>query len=351
MLEISLSYGDLATQPLASAVPDPALVGSLDLSGNNLSKEMFIEIVDKYISGMANLTELDIKDNKIAPQGAEHLCNTLMKQCRKLKYLDLGENGILDESLLYVAHLLQELRIETLILLSNHLTHRGIPTLCDGICSSRHLQQLSLALNVLGDRGASMIAEALTGHPSLRILDISDNQIGDAGAASVARYLILPSNSRLESLNLSINCFGDVGFAAIAEAVEQTQSSRLVHLDLGASCRVGPAGRRALIKCVSSMRHLQSLDLCSCELSDEETRDLVVAVASRNCGITKLEWFNNPGMEQGTERALEEALEAKRAACRATAERWRRAKLLSGVLLGAALLGGVAVVLRRRRFR
>ncbi|ESL06621.1 leucine-rich repeat protein [Trypanosoma rangeli SC58] len=350
-MEIHLSYGDLAIQPLASAVTDPALVRSLDLSGNNISAEMLVEIVDKYINGMKNLGELDIKDNKIGSQGAKYLCNALMKQCHDLKYLDLGENGILDQSLLDVAYLLQELRIETLFLLSNHLTPRGIPTLCDGICSSRYIRDLSLALNILGDRGASMIAEALMGHPSLRSLDISDNQIGDAGAVSVARYLILPSNSQLQSLNLSVNCFGDVGLLAIAEAVEKTQSTRLARLDLGGNYRIGPAGRRALIKCVSSMRHLQSLDLCSCHLSDEEARELVVAVSSRNCGIKELEWFNNPGMELETERALHEALQAKKVAFQVETERWRRLQIFSGVLLGASLLGAIAVALRQRRLR
>ncbi|KAF8295113.1 Leucine-rich repeat, ribonuclease inhibitor subtype domain-containing protein [Trypanosoma cruzi] len=351
MMDVNLSYGDLGTQPLASVVKNPALVRSLNLSGNNIDKELSIEIANTYISCMVNLEELDLKDNKIGPQGAKHLCDTLLKHCSKLKYLDLNENGILDESLLYVAYLLQEKRMESLFLVSNHLTQRGMPTLCDGILSSRHIRELTLAFNVLGDGGASVVAKALRGHPSLRSLDISDNRIGDAGAVDVAAHLILPRESRLESLNLSVNCIRDVGFSAISEAVRNTQSRRLIHLDLGGNHEVGSDGRGALIKCMESMRHLQSLDLCSCGLSDEEGWGLVGAVSSRNCGITAIEWFNNPKMRPETEKALYEALKAKRAAARDAEQHWRQLKIFSSVLLGATLLTGLTVAFHQRRHR
>ncbi|KEG10326.1 putative leucine-rich repeat protein [Trypanosoma grayi] len=346
MTEIDLSYGDLDTKTLASVVTDHASVVSLDLSGNQIPAEALIEIVDTHICRMVNLETLDLKANKIGPRGAEHLCKALIQHCPKLRYLDLNENGILNEALFHLAYLLQGNRIESLLLVSNHLTPRGIPTLCDGLLLNRHIRELVLAFNVLGDTGASTIAKALADHPSLQLLDISDNRISDLGAVDIAEHLILSPLSHLDSLNLSVNSIGDVGFTAIAEAVARTRNRRLRHLDLGCNAEVGPMGRRALIAHVASMRHLKSLGLCSCNLSDEDALSLTVAVLCDGCGITSIEGFNNPEMLPKTERALDEALKLKRIKRLSDKKRECQYSLVASIVLGAAVVVGIRVALR-----
>ncbi|KAH9579940.1 Leucine-rich repeat [Trypanosoma melophagium] len=351
MVDIDLSYNDLTTTPLATVVSDHALVRSLDLSGNNISAESLIDMVDKHISRMINLEELDLKDNRMGPRGAEHLCKALMQHCPKLRYLDLNENSILDESLLHVAYLLQESRIESLFLVSNHLTPRGLPTLCDGVVSSNYVRELQLAFNLLGDAGAVLLAKALRDHPTLRSLDISDNGVGDAGAVAVAEHLILPPASRLESLTLSVNKIADVGFAAIAEAVAHTRSTRLRHLDLGCNAAVGNTGRSALTQHARHMRHLQSLDLCSCKLSDADAQRLTEAVLSDTCGITQIEWYNNPAIKLETEKALQEAIDAKYASLVQKEKQQLKMKRIGGVICGAALLASAVTITMRLRRR
>ncbi|ORC91078.1 putative leucine-rich repeat protein [Trypanosoma theileri] len=349
MVDIDLSYNDLTTTPLETVVNDHTRVRSLDLSGNSLSAELFIDIVEKHISRMVNLEELDLKDNRMGPRGAEYLCKALMQHCPKLRYLDLNENGILDESMLHIAYLLQESRLQSLFLVSNHLTPRGLPTLCDGVISSNYIRELQLAFNLLGDVGASLLAKALRDHPTLRSLDISDNGIGDAGAVAIAEHLILSPASRLESLTLSVNKIADIGFTAIAEAVAQTRSPHLRHLDLGCNAAVGPAGRTALTENARHMRHLQLLDLCSCKLTDMDAQRLTEAVLSDTCGITQIEWYNNPAIKLETEKALHEAIVSKYAGLIQKEKQRLKLKLLGGVVFGATLLAGAVIIMRLRR--
>lgn len=110
-----------------------------------------MNIVNKYINKMHGLTTLDIKDNKIGPKGAIYLFDNLHKYCKQIKYLDVNENSIHDDALYSLAVLLCHSKLEVLNLVTNHITPRGLPTLCDGVQRSTSLTSLSLAFNLLDD--------------------------------------------------------------------------------------------------------------------------------------------------------------------------------------------------------
>nr|CCC90873.1 putative leucine-rich repeat protein (LRRP) [Trypanosoma congolense IL3000] len=351
-MDVDLSYGDLEVQSLRAVFTNNALVRTLNLSGNNIPSDVFINVMKDHVSHMRNLEELDVKNNKIGPDGAQYLCKSITQNCPRMRYVDLSENGILDESLVDVAHLLSDSCIETLFLVSCHITPRGVPTLCDGVLSSQHISSLSLAFNMLGDAGASYIARALSSHPALRSLDISDNRIGDVGAVDVAEHLILSHHSRLEWLVLSVNPIGDIGFSAIGEALARTRNPHLTHLDLGCSSNVGPGGRHAFIRHVRSMRYLFSLDLCSCNLSEEDAQNLRVAVLSPICGIESIEWYNNPGITLPTELALDAALKEKRSAKERRENHTRHICLTAASLFTAVMITYAAsIILTRGRLK
>lgn len=346
---IEFTYGQLTPDALEAAIADPAGVTSLDLSGNNISPEYCAELVRQYISKMVHLTSLDLKDNKIGPQGAMCLFDALREHCPHLTYLDVNENAIQDEALYPLALLLQSAKLRTLNVVTNHITPRGLPTLCDGIVACRTLTELSLAFNLLGDEGACTVAEMLAHHPGLMCLDLSDNRIGDIGAVVLADAFVLSSMSRVESLNLSVNHIGDVGFAAIAEALTKTCNKHFTSLDLACNDAITDAGRLALVQAVPNMRHIYALDLTSCDLSDEDAKALTEAIRHSHTSLGTLEWYNNPRILLATEKALYEAIEAKAAAADA-----RRALssdgslvLCAGVAVTAAMV--VASILTRRR--
>ncbi|CAJ1990798.1 leucine-rich repeat protein [Leishmania donovani] len=344
---IELTYGQLTSEALEAAIVDPAGVTSLDLSGSNMSPEYCIELVSRYISKMVNLESLDLKDNKIGPQGAMFLFDALREHCPHLTYLDVNENAIQDEALYPLALLLQSVKLRTLNVVTNHITPRGLPTLCDGVMACRTLTELSLAFNLLGDEGGRIAAEILGSHPSLRTLDLSDNHIGDLGAVAIAEAFILSSASRIESLNLSVNHMGDVGFAAIAEALTKTNNKHFTALDLACNDAVTDVGREALMRAVPHMRYVYSLDLTSCDLSDDNAKALTEAIRSSRTSVGTVEWYNNPRIKLLTEKALYEAIEAK-AAARLSLKGDGSVVLYAGVALTAAMVV-VSIIMRQRQ--
>ncbi|XQJ28865.1 leucine-rich repeat protein, putative [Leishmania guyanensis] len=346
---VELTYGQLTSEALEAAIVDPAGVTSLDLSGSNMSPEYCMEVVRRYISRMTNLESLDLKDNKIGPKGAVCLFDALREHCPHLTYLDVNENAIQDEALYSLALLLQSVKLRTLSVVTNHITPRGLPTLCDGAVVCRTLTELSLAFNLLGDEGARIVAEMLGSHPNLTSLDLSDNHIGDLGAVAIAEAFILSSSSRIESLNLSVNHVGDVGFQAIAEALTKTNNRHFTALDLACNDAVTDVGRDALVRAVPNMRHVYSLDLTSCDLSDDNVKALTEAIRSSRTSVGSVEWYNNPRIQLVTEKALYDAIEAKAAAAnaRCSLNSDSSVTLYACVALTAAMV--VASFIMRRR--
>ncbi|KAG5472234.1 hypothetical protein LSCM1_03631 [Leishmania martiniquensis] len=347
---IELTYGQLTSEALEAAIVDPAGVTSLDLSGSNMSPEYCIELVQRYISKMVNLESLDLKDNKIGPQGAMCLFDALRVHCPHLTYLDVNENAIQDEALYPLALLLQSVKLRTLNVVTNHITPRGLPTLCDGVAACRTLKELSLAFNLLGDEGGRIAAQTLGSHPSLATLDLSDNHIGDLGAVAIAEAFLLSSTSCIESLNLSVNHVGDVGFEAIAEALTKTKNKRFTSLDLACNDAVTDVGREALVRAVPNMRYVYSIDLTSCDLSDENAKAFAVAIRSSRTSLGKVEWYNNPRIQLSTEKGLYEAIGAKAAAAdaRRSLNSDSSVVLCAGVALVAAMVAA-SIIMRRRQ--
>lgn len=355
MTEVELTYGELTPASLAEALRDLSAVRSLDLSGNNINGSDCIALAERYVAGMPHLEALDIKDNGIGPKGATRLFEVLLQSCPRLTYLDVSENAIQDEALFALAVLLKGGVLEMLSVVTNHVTPRGLPTLCDGVRASRTLKELSLAFNVLGDDGAVLLAGMLSSHPTLEVLNLSDNGIGDEGAVALAVAFVLGRHSHVSRLDLSVNHIGDVGFQALGEALTSKHGNRhLLHLDLGCNDAVTDAGRTAFANFASHAKYLQSVDLTSCNLSDEIATALIAAIGSPDSSLITVEWFNNPRMSLGVERALYEAIQAKQAAAEVGRPASRCPFWFSLTNVAVAAVGLASVVLavtsmRRRR--
>lgn len=350
--ELEFTYGDMRQETLEQDLGDLSTIRSLDISGNNINAEGCVELSDRFIAGMANLESLDIKDNNLGPVGATRLFEVLLKHCPKLTYLDVNENAIQDEAMYPLALLLQGGRLQTLYAVTNHITPRGLPTLCDGVVASSTLRELSLAFNVLGDEGATIVAEMLAGHRTLASLNLSDNGIADAGAVALAFGFILGRNSKMAELDLSVNRIGDIGFLAVGEALTARGSNpHLNHLDLGCNDAVTDVGRAGFVGYAAGMRHIYSLDLTSCNLSDENALVLAKAISNPKVSLGTVEWFNNPRMTLPAEKELYDTIQAKAAALEA-AGCARGSRRFTVANVTAAVIGIATVVLavtRRRR--
>lgn len=296
---------------------NPSGVTSVDLSGNKIDESVCTDISWKYISHFTSLTSLDLKANTIGPDGWSALYQTLSSTCSgTLEELDVSENGIFDEGLFQVAKLLVEAKhMRSLALVTNSLTPRGIPTLCDGLRHARSLHSLQLDYNNLGDAGAKMVAEAVVHLPNLRKLGLSDNSIGNLGASAIAEQLIGRNSRRacpIEWVNLSCNSIADEGFTAIGMALCDNAGGNLHlrNLDLSCNQKCGNVGKTYLSQSASRWVALRSIELCSLDMSSENVVAFADAIRNASSSLRYIEYYNNPNISAEAEQALTEAMDA-----------------------------------------
>jgi hypothetical protein len=345
---------------------DPKSITSLDLSGNRIDAQVCTDVSWKYISQCSSLTSMDLKANNIGPDGWSALYQALSSTCSgTLEELDISENGIFDEGLFQVAKLLVEAkRLRSLALVTNSLTPRGIPTLCDGLRHAHALQSLLIDYNNLGDAGACAIVEVVLALPNLTKLGLSDNSIGDAGAIAIANGLIaahkkkskgtgalLLTASNIEWLNLSCNAIGDAGFAALGEALCDVNGNAAIrNVDLSCNQQCGEAGRMKLATSSARWVALTSVELCSMNLSSASVLALTASVRSSKSSLRYVEYFNNPDVAPEAEAELAKAMdECDKPDRQPRGQGWCASKK-AVVVGGCAVVGAIGVVLLFARF-
>lgn len=335
-------------------------VTSVDLSGNKIDATACTDVSWKYLAAFRNLTSLDIKANRIGPDGWNALYETLSANCPLLEYLDMSENGLLDESLYNIARMLVDMRnLKHLSLVTNALSPRGLPTLCDGLRGGAHaLTHLMLDYNMLGDQGCVMVCEAVgLGVPTLQRIGLSDNNIGNAGAKAVARYLIEMPSCNITWINLSCNKIGDDGLFAIGNALTHSRSNtRLRNLDVSCNPEVTVAGAAAFLATAERWVSLRAIELCSMSLTNDHCALLIKAIDAPTSSLRYVEYFNNPAVSVDAEGALcsametsekyanEEEEEDKTDNSGALGNAWRKAAVCSVLVLLATV--GVFVLRR-----
>lgn len=342
---------------------DPKSITSLDLSGNRMDAQVCTDVSWKYISLLSSLTSMDLKANNIGPDGWSALYQALSSTCSgTLEELDVSENGIFDEGLFQVAKLLVEAkRLRSLALVTNSLTPRGIPTLCDGLRHAHSLKSLLIDYNNLGDVGAAMIVEVVVGLPNLTRLGLSDNSIGDAGAVAIAKGLLAARKnneggkgkwtaSRIEWLNLSCNAIGDAGFVALGDALCDVNGNAAIrNVDLSCNQKCGESGRMHLATSSARWASLTSVELCSMNLSTGSVLALAAAVRNPKSSLRYVEYFNNPDVAQEAEAELAKAMHECEKPDRDLARRWDAENKTAALFVSAGIVGvGIVAFLAAR---
>jgi Ran GTPase-activating protein (RanGAP) involved in mRNA processing and transport len=295
---------------------------SVDLSGNKFTPRVCSVLAQRLFPHLPNLTDLDAKDNKLGATGWADIRVSLQRYCPSLTSLDLSETMLRDEGAYEVALILaSSIKLRQLMLVTNHITSRGAPSLCDGLRHAIFLTDLMVDYNLLADEGTVQLCQCIANHPSLTRLGLSDNSIGDRGAAAIATYILGNKASKIQWLNLSVNRIADQGVVTLCSALASPSGSRAIrHIDF--SCNpIQAAGRQALCSMAGQMQLLLSLDLCSLELADSDVEVLLDALQRPSCHVTSVEWFNNPLISAGMEQRLNEALERNYALANAAAGR------------------------------
>eukprot|EP00796_Vickermania_ingenoplastis_P011593 gene11593-7988_t len=299
---------DITIERVLQCCPNLSIVTEVDLSGNFMCGDLFIQLVDRLFPEMTRLSTLDLKCNRIGPAGAKHLFDALRVHSRRLRYLDVSENDLGDAAMPSLAQLLSVAELETLSLTNNNVTPAGALELSKGIEENNSLTELAMSYNALEDTGVVELAEAVAQHCSLTLLDLSGNRIGDPGAIFLAHEL-LSAESQLKYLNLSANDIGDEGLGAISEALCETSS--IVRLDLGGNNRITEAGRRDFTKSAAKWRSIEYLDLTSSNLDEQDGVSLAKAIKTSKCSLREVVVLKNTMLPANAIQAIQQATERK----------------------------------------
>jgi Ran GTPase-activating protein (RanGAP) involved in mRNA processing and transport len=169
------------------------------------------------------LTNLDLKNNKIGPEGIESLAAVLW-ECNCLTSLDLSENELGDTGI----KCLEQLQSQVL---EQQLYHHTSLTI------------LNLSENQISPLGIESFVQVLKKWGSLSHLNLSYNNIGPEGTENLAQVLVSPQCVSLSHLNLSYNNIGFLGVKKLANVLPQCSSLTLLDLSIN---RIGPNGAEEL---------------------------------------------------------------------------------------------------------
>ncbi|KAF0980624.1 hypothetical protein FDP41_013107 [Naegleria fowleri] len=206
---------------------------TLKLKRNNIQDEGV-----KYISEsdkMKYLTWLDLGDNGIENTGISYLANNNTSQLKHLTALFLEKNYILTQGVSAIAnsvHLSQHVRI--LNLAENFILQEGIKLLCERM---KNLTWLNVKGCMIGNDGIEMLSQS-ENMKQLTFLDVSFNELGTPCAISLANSPIL---SHLKELLLSHNHVGFYG----ANAIATSPYLNLRRLEISGNC-IGVEGEKLI---------------------------------------------------------------------------------------------------------
>ena len=223
---------------LASRLSGLGNLTSLNLWGNRIGPDGA-----GVLAAFGNLTSLNLNGNEIGPEGAKVLATL-----GNLTSLNLNGNGIGSDGAKALAALDN---LSSLNLNDNDIDSEG----ANALATLGNLSSLNLYYNEIGPDGA----KALAALGNLTSLDLSGNAIGPEGAKALAAL------GNLTSLDLSGDGIGSDGAKALAAL------DKLTSLNLWGN-EIGSEGAKAL----TALGNLTSLDLSSNEIGPEGAKALAV---------------------------------------------------------------------------
>lgn len=119
---------------------------------------------------------------------------------KNLESLKIWKNEIGDEAFVFVGRSRNFLKIKTMMLNDNLITHTGVADLAT-VETLPQLETLNLFRNELGDGGAVAFANSKN-FPNLQALYMGQNNITDAGATALLESKFFP---KLKTLDLVMN--------------------------------------------------------------------------------------------------------------------------------------------------
>uniref|UniRef100_A0A1B0CB68 Tonsoku-like protein n=1 Tax=Lutzomyia longipalpis TaxID=7200 RepID=A0A1B0CB68_LUTLO len=276
---------------------DQNLVHSLISKWNVLSLAESYRDVIKQIEHVENVrvlralevaessNELILADLDLPPKETRPLFKAIQHHVN-LSAIDLSNNVIEDEGLVYFCQSLQSLKhLTALNLSSNFLTENGLLRLANVLQESREvllpeLTDLSLSHNPLGNGSRKYLADICERLPKLRRLQLAACDLTELGDFNFAF-------ERLESLDLSFNCFRDSDeLRTVWRSLDVTKIECLKM----AFCIQTPGMGKFLSNFLQSgsPRYLTELHLQNCHITDGEFWNILKALTGKEMHVIDL---------------------------------------------------------------
>ena len=291
--------GNAGGKAIAKAAAHPqSELSDLDLSINDISE---VEDIAAALRESNNqLTNLNLAENGLGPNGAAVLAASLPHPHSKLAKLNLSDNDIGDLGIAALAAELRHSKLTDLDVSSNRISVAGIADIASALPYSKQLVSLHLACNALGSGGAAILADVLP-HSGVTNLDLCFNNINDEGAVALTDALLHPQ-SKLTELLLDDSGIGDDGAIAIVNALS----------DAPLTCLRLSGGKMSDASAIAIANSLPGSKLIKVELSctaigDHGAIAIADALQKQESKVTELLLYGNKIGDQGA-KAIADAL-------------------------------------------
>lgn len=244
----------------------------------------------QYIDG------LDLSFNSVTASSVKEL----IKQLRRLVYLDLSDNDLANNNLLDLKEIIEDIQVPILKIADIGMNDEQMGKIFKSLAENDKISDLDITHLeddnnlIMSQDTASKIAQYLKSTRMLNYLNIAHNKIDDVAMSIIAQGL--KGQSTLRSLVLTENSIGTQGTKALGEVLKDTTIS---NIDLSGN-PLGILGVQAIVAGLKDADNIESIVLVNVALKynryDRDTsRKLLSSISSlfQNQHLTKINIAEN----------------------------------------------------------
>ena len=170
-LPISLKY-------LVEALLDKKIT-FLDLSDNAFGPTA-IPSFDFFLEKTKYLEHLELENNGLGPEGAEMVCNALLKNNEiKLKTIKINRNRLEEKGALSLAKVIEKMKsLEHLEMFQNGISSNGMKSIFLSLKENKNIKVIKVNDNFVKE-SIQYLIEIIPEFSNLKIIDVSDSIIGN----------------------------------------------------------------------------------------------------------------------------------------------------------------------------
>ncbi|XP_069061864.1 NACHT, LRR and PYD domains-containing protein 3-like isoform X1 [Pleurodeles waltl] len=226
----SVTLGDMGAVLLSRALNTPECrIQKLVLANNKLTDACAKDLADALQINQ-HLKHLLLSRNCFTSTSVVSF-NRILLCCGSLKEYRIGSNplGDLGVTMMKMALMHKDCRLQRLSLFDTGLTDGGAEELCSALSTSTYMTQLDLSRNSFTAKSTRSFVHLIEASQSLESLDLSKNRLGDAGALQLAEGLRSPE-CKLRKLGLRDNNLTESGTQVFCSTLSTNLSLRRLDL-------------------------------------------------------------------------------------------------------------------------